>query len=219
MVAENYSRAYALVRKYEGGNDDDPHDPGGRTSRGIIQREYDRYRALIGQPARDVWTATEDEVASIYRANYWDKMHCDQIQSGVDVVVWDAGVNSGVGQSAKWAQRAANAQGKNLTVDGDIGPATIAALNACDPVKLINSMCDQRLAMLKGLKTWPRFGRGWTNRVVDLRKAALALASKPDAPVKATSVAAAAAVAVGAGTAAVTWWDQISAFFSSIFGG
>ncbi|MEP9376219.1 glycosyl hydrolase 108 family protein [Aquabacter sp. CN5-332] len=182
MVAANYSRAYALVRKYEGGNDDDPHDPGGRTSRGIIQSEYDRYRAAIGQPKKDVWTASEDEIASIYRSGYWDKQHCDQIQSGVDIVVWDAGVNSGVAQSAKWAQRGANAQGKALTVDGKLGPATIEALNACEPVALINSMCDQRLAMLKGLPTWGRYGKGWTSRVVDLRKAALALAGKPSSP-------------------------------------
>ena len=54
------------ILKMEGGNDDDPHDHGGRTSRGVIQREYDAYRREKGEATRDVWTASDAEIADIY---------------------------------------------------------------------------------------------------------------------------------------------------------
>jgi len=54
---------------------------------------------------------------------------------------------------------------------------------------LIQSICDERLRFLQGLKTWPVFGKGWNKRVGEVRVAALALADKsagraplPDVP-------------------------------------
>ena len=40
----NFDACVALVLASEGFNDDDPRDPGGRTSRGVTQREYDIWR-------------------------------------------------------------------------------------------------------------------------------------------------------------------------------
>jgi Glycosyl hydrolase 108 len=40
--------SYTLAE--EGGDSNDAHDPGGRTHKGIIQREYDRYRRQKGLP-------------------------------------------------------------------------------------------------------------------------------------------------------------------------
>jgi len=53
-VDGNCPEIYKTVRVFERGNDDDPQDPGGRTSRGIIQREYDKYSDRKGLPRRDV---------------------------------------------------------------------------------------------------------------------------------------------------------------------
>jgi lysozyme family protein len=44
-----------------------------------------------------------------------------------------------------------------------------------DAADLINEICDGRLAFLKGLNTWPTFGKGWSRRVADVRKHALAM--------------------------------------------
>ena len=46
---------------------------------------------------------------------------------------------------------------------------------------LIGAVCDGRLAFLRTLSTWPRFGRGWGRRVEEVRKAALAMAAEPAA--------------------------------------
>jgi lysozyme family protein len=83
-------------------------------------------------------------------------------------------------------------------------------------------LCDERLAFLKSLKTWPVFGAGWGRRVAEVQRDALAMAqgaSGAGAPASATQPAAgkgsvpepklaragsaAASVAAGAGAAQV----------------
>ncbi len=174
MAAETYPAAYRRERVYEGGNDDDPQDPGGRTSRGIIQRVYDGYRVNKGLPKRDVWTADENEIAEIYRRQYWDAVRGDDLPPGVDMFVFDGAVNSGPKQSIKWLQRALG----GINDDGVIGEATMAAVaQNADHDLLIANMAAQRSAFLRALRTFPRFGKGWINRVNNLRAAAQAIAS------------------------------------------
>ena len=42
---DRFPTSVALTLVSEGGNDDDPRDPGGRTSRGITQNEWNNWRA------------------------------------------------------------------------------------------------------------------------------------------------------------------------------
>lgn len=177
MATGNFERCLVRILVYEGGNDDDPRDPGGRTSRGIIQREYDRYLVRHNLAAvvasHDVWKASDADIRQIYRENYWDRMRCDELPDGVDITVFDGGVNSGVAQQAKWAQRALN-----IKVDGDFGPATVLALkSANDNDVLIGEMLKRRLAMLQSLKTWKYYGKGWSARVANVLKIAQAWAT------------------------------------------
>jgi lysozyme family protein len=53
-----------------------------------------------------------------------------------------------------------------------VGPKTIAAANLADEHVTIDRMCDDRLAFLRDLSTWDRYGKGWTRRVEDVRKTA-----------------------------------------------
>ena len=80
-------------------------------------------------------------------------------------------MNSGPGQAAKWLQRALN-----VGADGQIGEATLAALDGRPVGEAIEAVCERRLAMLRGLATFPTFGAGWTRRVGEVREAALAMA-------------------------------------------
>lgn len=173
MAVENFEKALARVRVYEGGNDDDPRDPGGRTSRGIIQREYDRYRVMKGLPKRDVWLADEAEITEIYRINYWDRVQGDLLPAGVDFTMFDSAINSGVAQAAKWAQRATG-----IRVDGDFGPATLKALQSQpDNDLLVADILGRRLAMVKSLKTWKYFGKGWSARIANVKRISQAWAT------------------------------------------
>jgi lysozyme family protein len=44
-----------------------------------------------------------------------------------------------------------------------------------EAVEVINGICNARLAFLRGLPTWPTFGRGWERRVEDVRQQAKAM--------------------------------------------
>jgi lysozyme family protein len=165
-MKENYSRSMQIELKYEGGKDDDPVDPGGRTNEGIIQREYSAWRLRKGLPNQDVFLMTPDERDEIYYQNYGQKIQFDDLPPGIDLVLLDGAINSGPSQSIKWAQRALG-----ITANGVLGSVTMQRiLNHEDHDVLIGQILDRRIAFLKSLKTFDHFGKGWTARVDSLRK-------------------------------------------------
>lgn len=182
MVASSFATALSRVLSYEGGYSNHPADPGGPTMKGIIQREYDAYRARRGLPKQSVKLLSDDELHEIYRTSYWDACRCDELPTGVDFVVFDGAVNSGVIQSGKWLQRALGSLYKG-EVDGSIGDQSVQAANAFqDKAALIDDICDRRIAMLRSLKTFPVFGKGWLSRVAGVRTRGKALAKGATAP-------------------------------------
>lgn len=169
MAMENFERSLAAVLKHEGGKVDHPQDPGGRTNMGVTQRVYDGYRQRRKLAKRDVYQISMDEVRAIYRQQYWDVIKGDQLPPGIDFVVFDGAVNSGPSQSVKWLQRALNKP--NVKVDGVIGNVTLAEIEKIsNHDQLVTDICARRMEFLKALKTWPTFGKGWTNRVNAVRQ-------------------------------------------------
>lgn len=169
---DRFAVCLPLVLKHEGGFVDHPRDPGGATNKGITQKTYDSWRDRKGQPRQSVRSITSDEVAAIYRRDYWDAIKGDDLPAGIDYCVFDFAVNSGIDRASRYLQRAVGAG-----EDGSIGPATLAKVKATDPARVINTICDQRMAFLRGLKTFPTFGKGWTARVADVRDRALEMSA------------------------------------------
>ncbi len=162
----NFAKAMKIELVYEGGKDNDPVDPGGRTNQGIIQREYSAYRLRKGLPNRDVFLMEDAERDEIYDTQYGKKIHFDELPPGVDIVMLDGAINSGVTQSVKWAQRALG-----LNADGVLGMVTMERIqNHPDHDALIADILERRRAFLKALKTYWRFGKGWMARVDNLQK-------------------------------------------------
>ena len=170
-MSDRFAACLPLILKMEGGNDDDPHDHGGRTSRGVIQREYDRYRDEKGEPRGDVWKATDAEIADIYEHKYWLPIS-PTLPAGVDLVYFDVAVNAGPGQAAKQLQRALG-----VDDDGAIGPLTMAAVKAAKPIELVSKFSDSRRNFYRRLAQFPRFGRGWLSRVDQIERAAVKMAA------------------------------------------
>jgi lysozyme family protein len=162
----NWTASLTAVLKSEGGNDDDPLDHGGRTSRGITQREYDAWRRERHLSIRDVWSASTDEIATIYRDEYW-KPHCDALPAGADYIYFDMAVNAGPFRAAVLLQRALG-----ITADGRIGPITRAAISTANPATLVQSYSNVKRAFYLSLHQ-PKFTKGWLNRVEAVRKTAL----------------------------------------------
>lgn len=175
----NFAPALQRVLAEEGGYSNHPRDPGGATNKGVIQRVYDGYRRGRGEAPRSVKLIADAEVTDIYRRQYWDKIQGDRLPPGIDLVVFDACVNSGPSQATKWLQRALG----TVKVDGDLGEATVAAAIAHpDHCALIADICARRLGMLQNLSTWDVFGRGWSGRVTRVRTTGQAWASGSSAP-------------------------------------
>ena len=179
----DFANSLARVLVYEGGKVDNPKDPGGRTNKGITQATFYAYLRSAGQLTRDVYTISDAEVATIYRDHYWAVVHGDALPAGLDLVVFDGGVNSGPGQSGKWLQHALGSHYAGA-VDGLIGTKTLQAIEDFGNVEtLIGDYCARRLATLHQLTTWQEFGTGWSARVANVLKTGDAWAAgSADAP-------------------------------------
>lgn len=167
----NFARCLAVTLKYEGGYVNHPKDPGGATNKGVTQAVYNKYRRRKGETERSVKLITNVELEDIYRAQYWAAVGGDELDAGLDLAVFDYGVNSGPSKAVKDLQRILG-----VAVDGQVGVNTLAALDAHTPAELIAKLCDNRLKFYRSLRTWGTFGRGWTNRVEGVRRNALAMA-------------------------------------------
>lgn len=154
----NFTTAFEKLLGHEGGYSDHKDDPGGKTRYGIteaVAREVG-YRG-------DMRELPLDLAQRIYKDRYWDAVQAEHLPADIRYAVFDAAVNSGVAQAAKWLQRACGVKD-----DGVIGPQTIRAANALHPEGLKRKMLAQRLRFMATLANWPAFGRGWANRISDL---------------------------------------------------
>lgn len=173
MTDRNFARALPLVLKHEGGYVDHPKDPGGATNKGVTLATFRRYVKADGTKA-DLRAITDKQVATVYYRHYWSAVNAQALPAGLDYAVFDFAVNSGPTRAAQFLQRVLG-----VTVDGRVGPQTIAAAEKAGTSTVIKALCAARLAWLKRLKHWPTFGRGWTRRVNDVERDALAMVGKP----------------------------------------
>ncbi len=165
----NFDKCLEMLLHHEGGYVWHPEDPGGETNLGVTRAVYEQW---VGRQVMDgeMKTLTPDDVAPIYKKNYWDKVRGDDLPAGLDWAAFDWAVNSGAGRPAKAIQRCVGA-----TQDGAIGPKTLAAIANKEPDKIIEYVHDLRQKFYERLKTFKTFGRGWTRRNAETLKAALAM--------------------------------------------
>jgi len=150
----NFDQSFDKLISHEGGYSNDPRDPGGETNHGVTKRV-----AAANGYTGDMREFTRDAAKAIYRKSYWDAVKADQLPDDVRFHVFDAAVNSGVSQAAKWLQRSVG-----VPDDGAIGPKTIAAALMTGPT-LPARYSGARLQFMADLPTWPAFGRGWARRI------------------------------------------------------
>jgi lysozyme family protein len=194
MAQWTYSPAMQQgVFPHEGGYSNDAADPGGPTNWGITIYDARAYWKASATAA-DVRAMPKSVAEDIYAAHYAKPLRYDDLPAGVDYAVLDYGINSGIARSAKVLQRLVD-----VGVDGAIGAATLAAVGKRDATALIGAICDERLAFLKSLSTWPVFGVGWGRRVAEVRQLALHFADQAQHVAPAiTPTAAGTAMAKGA---------------------
>jgi lysozyme family protein len=172
-VSDRFDECLAFTLRAEGGYVDNPSDPGGATNMGITLatlREWSDDPNLGIAQIMDIQLRT---VRAIYRTQYWNPLRADALPVGVDLSVFDFGVNAGVWRSARVLQRALGFTGDE--VDGCVGRQTLAAAANADPRLLVHNLAERQSAYYRGLADFPIFGQGWLTRTEERKTAALAM--------------------------------------------
>lgn len=157
----DFEPAVTKTIRREGGDQftDDPDDAGGATRWGISKRAH---------PEVDPKNLTLDGAKTIYLKDYWTPLQGDSLTSQpIAEALFDTAVNMGTAQAVKLAQVVLG-----LPPDGDLGPATLAALNAADPAEFaagfIVAKVARYLALVKKNPKQEKFFYGWVRRTMEV---------------------------------------------------
>lgn len=168
----NVNQLAPFILKWEGGFVNDPADLGGATNMGVTigawkSCGYDK----DGDGDIDVddlrLLTREDVVNRVLKPHYWDRWKADDIksQSVANILVdwvWASGAHG-----IKIPQRLLG-----VSVDGIVGPKTLAAVNARNPRELFDMIKIARFDFIEDIcrkrPTNNKFKRGWMNRINDI---------------------------------------------------
>ena len=153
-MKENFDKCLEMLLHHEGGYVWHEEDPGGETNLGVTKKVYQDWGGT-----KEMIDLTVEDVAPIYKKNYWDRCKCDELSSGLDWAVFDWAVNSGTRRVSKALQKACGAER-----DGVIGNKTLALANGQDVKYMIEEIGVIRQSFYESLRTFKTFGRGWTRR-------------------------------------------------------
>jgi lysozyme family protein len=181
-----FAQAFAVVVGHEGGFSAERADPGNWTGGAVGRGDLHGTKfgiSAAAYPEEDIAALTLEAAAAIYQRDYWEPVGGDRLPPPLALLVFDAAVNNGVARAASWLQMAVGA-----SVDGCIGPATLAAVDAVLHSRGGAAVCaefqTQRLLFMDGLPTWRVFGVGWARRLNMLPYQAITMAAEsgPDRP-------------------------------------
>lgn len=156
-MSANFDKASEeLIRLREGDYANHPKDPGGKTRWGIteaVARNHG-YRGEMEELPLDFAVA-------IYKESYWPDLF-DALSYTLSYQLFDSNVNHGVHATARMAQQVVR-----VRVDGIMGPVTSDALKRVDEKYFIAVFNAKRLRLMRDLKHWDAFSRGWVLRIAE----------------------------------------------------
>lgn len=157
-----YQEALKFILDVEKGYVDDPNDDGGETNWGITDKLDGKVDGLIdvdgdGKGDVPVKRLTPAQAGIIYKRDFWNFVHGDQLPPALALFTFDMAVNNGKYRAVKFLQKACG-----VDDDGNIGNATITA---AQKPGVLEKLETARIAFYKSLPKYPRFGKGWMNRV------------------------------------------------------
>jgi lysozyme family protein len=157
-ISPAFEDSLTFVLRWEGGEVNDPHDPGGRTKFGISTRAH---------PDVDLDNLTREGAARIYHDHYWFPLHADEMPWPISLIVFDGAVQHGPMTAVRMLQRALG-----VHADGQVGDLTLGALWKHPNLRgLASELCVLRAIYYASLDRV--FLHGWYRRLFDLHKEAL----------------------------------------------
>lgn len=151
-----------FILSWEGGFADIPGDRGGATNMGVTIATF---RSVYGKSmtVSQLRWMTDAQWSYIFRKLFWSRWRADQIESQpianlLADWLWTSGI-----YAIKLPQKVLG-----VTIDGIVGPKTIAAVNSYTDQQLLFSMLwNEREAFFRriGKGTQAKFLKGWLNRL------------------------------------------------------
>ena len=131
VYSEPFIQAVNFTLSEEGGYSNNPADPGEETKYGISKRSY---------PDLDIANLTKEQAIAIYYRDFWaPELYKDITYTPIAIKIFDLAVNMGPSTIHKLVQTTLNNidPNNNLTVDGILGPISIAAINKAQSITLL----------------------------------------------------------------------------------
>jgi lysozyme family protein len=165
----------------EGGYVNDPDDPGGATNFGVTIHTMRRLGLDLDRDgkitSKDVRRLTREQAISIFLEHYYTRPLIAELPQALQATVFDMYVNAG-GNAVKILQRLLVEMGYNASVDGALGPQSLAAVRAAhtaSPDHLVDAygiarrnyyfrLADRRAASRKFARTRAGGKGGWIKR-------------------------------------------------------
>tara|TARA_B100000085_G_scaffold226004_1_gene211582 strand:- start:139 stop:612 length:474 start_codon:yes stop_codon:yes gene_type:complete len=147
------------VLEHEGGYVNDPKDLGGETKYGITKRFY---------PDVDIKNLTIEQATEIYKKDYWDKNKVESLPQNLWHIYFDMCVNMGKRTAVKVLQRAANNKGRDIEVDGGLGPMTIGALKGVELDRVRAFRVKYYVDLITARPEQEKFYLGWFRRATEV---------------------------------------------------
>lgn len=134
-----FEEAIEIILYHEGGYVDNEKDPGGTTKFGISQRTY---------PNLVIKDLTRNQAISIYKNDFWDKLKIGDLEiENCKLMYFDCAVNQGPKRAKSLYDLARSLHKKE---------------------NVLGVFAKLRLQHYQNLPTFQTFGKGWTNRLMDI---------------------------------------------------
>ena len=156
---KSFDEIIEKVLEHEGGYVNDPTDLGGETKYGITKRFY---------PDVDIKNLTIEQAKKIYKNDYWDKNRIESVPQELWHIFFDMCVNMGRRTAVKILQRAAVNKGKNIEVDGGLGPMTIGALKGVEIDRVRAFRVKYYVDLINNKPEQEKFYLGWFRRALEV---------------------------------------------------
>lgn len=140
------------------------HDSGGMTYAGISRNNFPEWGGWALIDAGDTGSNYLHQLAKDFYLGFaWSRLSLDQLPQRIAALVFDFAVNSGRTVAVQRLQRLLLVKD-----DGVMGIKTVIAVRASDPTRLALRYLAARLDFLNDLSAWAYFGKGWSQRIVNL---------------------------------------------------
>ena len=156
---KDFNEIIEKVLEHEGGYVNDPKDLGGETKYGITKRFY---------PDIDIKNLTIEQAKDIYKSDYWDRNKVESLPQNLWHIYFDMCVNMGKRTAVKVLQRAAVNKGRDIEVDGGLGPMTIGALKGVELDRVRAFRVKYYVDLITARPEQEKFYLGWFRRATEV---------------------------------------------------